>query len=157
MIGGLLVQPADQFPSMFSKTGLFGRFPFLLPNLLLGIFSCIGFWLCLFFLPETLSKGQAYAGENPLPTNREGEGKGTIDQNSTEEPLLGRMEEEGQKNTGIRDPGIWRVVFCEPDTCKIFHILCSLFQIIFYDPLLWKCLLEPFSAYVASCLWALMR
>ncbi|KKA20409.1 MFS transporter [Rasamsonia emersonii CBS 393.64] len=32
-IGGMLAKPVEGFPSIFSPDGLFGRFPFLLPNL----------------------------------------------------------------------------------------------------------------------------
>ncbi|RAL01522.1 MFS transporter [Aspergillus ibericus CBS 121593] len=40
-IGGLLAKPAEGFPSLFSPNGLFGRFPYLLPNLV-----CSGLLLC---------------------------------------------------------------------------------------------------------------
>ena len=52
-IGGLLAKPAEGFPSAFSSNGLFGKFPYLLPNLVcatLLVFSIIGSWL---FLCET--------------------------------------------------------------------------------------------------------
>ncbi|KAL1885845.1 hypothetical protein Plec18167_001341 [Paecilomyces lecythidis] len=52
-IGGLLAKPAEGFPSVFSPQGLFGRFPFLLPNLIcsgLLLLSIIGGFL---FLQET--------------------------------------------------------------------------------------------------------
>ncbi|KAJ5752385.1 hypothetical protein N7520_009302 [Penicillium odoratum] len=52
-IGGLLARPADGFPNLFPRDGLFGRFPYLLPNLVcsfLLLLSIIGSWL---FLQET--------------------------------------------------------------------------------------------------------
>lgn len=52
-IGGLLARPAEGFPSLFPADGLFGRFPYLLPNLVCSVllfFSIIGGWL---FLQET--------------------------------------------------------------------------------------------------------
>ncbi|KAJ5286873.1 hypothetical protein N7478_002559 [Penicillium angulare] len=52
-IGGLLARPADSFPSLFPSDGLFGRFPYLLPNIVcsfLLLLSMIGSWL---FLQET--------------------------------------------------------------------------------------------------------
>ncbi|KAJ6013287.1 hypothetical protein N7540_007878 [Penicillium herquei] len=52
-IGGLLARPADSFPSLFPQDGLFGHFPYLLPNLVcsfLLLLSIIGSWL---FLQET--------------------------------------------------------------------------------------------------------
>ncbi|KAL2003651.1 hypothetical protein VTN02DRAFT_2914 [Thermoascus thermophilus] len=52
-IGGLLARPAESYPSVFSPHGLFGKFPYLLPNLVcagLLLFSIIGGFL---FLQET--------------------------------------------------------------------------------------------------------
>ncbi|KAK5169617.1 uncharacterized protein LTR77_005594 [Saxophila tyrrhenica] len=49
-IGGYFATPVDNFLGTFSSDGLFGRFPYLLPNLicagLMGI-SIISAWLCL--------------------------------------------------------------------------------------------------------------
>ncbi|CAM9109513.1 unnamed protein product [Ectocarpus sp. 8 AP-2014] len=47
-MGGLLVQPVDHYPNLFSGTGLFGRFPFLLPNL-------VGMSLALLILPIVIA------------------------------------------------------------------------------------------------------
>ncbi|CBN79752.1 conserved unknown protein [Ectocarpus siliculosus] len=47
-MGGLLVQPVDHYPNVFSGTGLFGRFPFLLPNL-------VGVGLALLILPIVIA------------------------------------------------------------------------------------------------------
>ncbi|KAJ5981628.1 hypothetical protein N7499_009320 [Penicillium canescens] len=52
-IGGLLAKPSEGFPSLFPADGLFGKFPYLLPNLVcsfLLLLSIIGSWL---FLQET--------------------------------------------------------------------------------------------------------
>lgn len=52
-IGGLLARPSEGFPDLFPSDGLFGRFPYLLPNLVcsfLLLLSIIGSWL---FLEET--------------------------------------------------------------------------------------------------------
>lgn len=52
-IGGLLARPSDSLPALFPHDGLFGRFPYLLPNLVcsfLLLLSIIGSWL---FLQET--------------------------------------------------------------------------------------------------------
>ncbi|PWY70872.1 MFS general substrate transporter, partial [Aspergillus sclerotioniger CBS 115572] len=52
-IGGLLAKPAEGFPSMFSPTGLFGRFPYLLPNLVCSILLCLSIFCVWLFLRET--------------------------------------------------------------------------------------------------------
>ncbi|KAJ6109733.1 hypothetical protein N7486_001968 [Penicillium sp. IBT 16267x] len=62
-IGGLLARPADGFPSLFPQDGLFGRFPYLLPNLVcsfLLLLSIIGGWL---FLQETHPDMQPHRDE----------------------------------------------------------------------------------------------
>lgn len=49
-IGGLLARPTESYPSVFSPDGLFGKFPYLLPNLVcasLLLFSIVGGALCL--------------------------------------------------------------------------------------------------------------
>ncbi|KAF4160586.1 hypothetical protein CNMCM6936_004387 [Aspergillus lentulus] len=75
-IGGLLAKPADSYPSLFSANGLFGKFPYLLPNLvcsLLLLLSIIGSWL---FLQET------------HPGLQHQNGSGNHDHTSAESPLL---------------------------------------------------------------------
>ena len=108
MIGGLLAEPALQYPSVFQNT-IFETFPFLLPNLLLSVFTVVGLCLCLVFLPETLGKTHLYQGG---PT-----GEGDV-----KEPLLaesGEGKEVVAEKTTEADPGMWRVVFCESDTCQL--------------------------------------
>uniref|UniRef100_A0A6N2KUS6 Major facilitator superfamily (MFS) profile domain-containing protein n=1 Tax=Salix viminalis TaxID=40686 RepID=A0A6N2KUS6_SALVM len=45
-LGGFLAQPAEKFPNIFSPHSLFGRFPYLLPCLLISIFSAGVFIVC---------------------------------------------------------------------------------------------------------------
>ncbi|GJN13867.1 hypothetical protein PR202_gb00618 [Eleusine coracana subsp. coracana] len=40
-LGGYLAQPADKYPHMFSKSSIFGRFPYLLPCLSVSSFAVI--------------------------------------------------------------------------------------------------------------------
>ncbi|KAF2871182.1 major facilitator superfamily domain-containing protein [Massariosphaeria phaeospora] len=57
-MGGFLAQPANFFPNTFSQDGIFGRFPYLLPNLVaaVGIFAAI--IQGMFFLEETNPRGK---------------------------------------------------------------------------------------------------
>jgi hypothetical protein len=60
-IGGLLARPAESYPSLFPSEGLFGRFPYLLPNLVCSVLlllSIIGGW---FFLHETHPEMQCHS------------------------------------------------------------------------------------------------
>lgn len=77
------VKPADKFPDIFSKTSLFGRFPYFLPCLAITIFSIMIF-VATFWLPETLHK-------HPL----EGEKKGDDD------PELGLEDKSFQENKEV--------------------------------------------------------
>ncbi|XP_043688441.1 probable peptide/nitrate transporter At3g43790 isoform X2 [Telopea speciosissima] len=52
-IGGYFAQPAEKFPHIFSKSSLFGRYPYFLPCLAISILSGCVFIAC-FWLPETL-------------------------------------------------------------------------------------------------------
>ncbi|KAF9697363.1 hypothetical protein EKO04_004945 [Ascochyta lentis] len=52
-IGGLFSQPADNFPAMFSPTGLFAKFPYLLPNLICSSLLVLSMIMAYFLLEET--------------------------------------------------------------------------------------------------------
>lgn len=75
-IGGLLARPSEGFPSIFPPEGLFGRFPYLLPNLVCSVLlllSIIGSWL---FLQET------------HPEMQPGHTHSFFEHTSAEQPLL---------------------------------------------------------------------
>jgi MFS family permease len=52
-IGGLLANPAISFPDTFSAEGLFGRFPFLLPNVVCALLMLISIASAFFWMRET--------------------------------------------------------------------------------------------------------
>ncbi|KAL0938640.1 major facilitator superfamily transporter [Colletotrichum truncatum] len=52
-MGGFLAQPAVYYPSLFSKDGIFGQYPYLLPNLVSVIVVAIAVIQGFFFLEET--------------------------------------------------------------------------------------------------------
>lgn len=53
-MGGFLAQPAVFYPSVFAKDGLFGKYPYLLPNLVAAIGIVLAIIQGVFFLKETL-------------------------------------------------------------------------------------------------------
>ncbi|RWR75923.1 putative peptide/nitrate transporter isoform X3 [Cinnamomum micranthum f. kanehirae] len=53
VIGGFLAQPAEKYPSVFSKNSLFGRFPYLLPCVCVSLFA-LGVTIASLWFPETL-------------------------------------------------------------------------------------------------------
>eukprot|EP00752_Nemacystus_decipiens_P011395 g10122.t1 len=52
-LGGLLSEPAKHYSTVFSESGLFGRFPYLLPNIVGASLALTGLPLVFFFLKET--------------------------------------------------------------------------------------------------------
>ncbi|KAH7522543.1 hypothetical protein FEM48_Zijuj07G0149600 [Ziziphus jujuba var. spinosa] len=50
-LGGFLAQPAEKFPTSFSKESLFGRFPYLLPCLLVSILALAATAVCFWVPP----------------------------------------------------------------------------------------------------------
>ncbi|XP_057538915.1 protein ZINC INDUCED FACILITATOR-LIKE 1-like [Amaranthus tricolor] len=52
-LGGLLAQPAEKYPELISEESLFGRFPYLLPCLIISIFAAL-ITVGSFWLPESL-------------------------------------------------------------------------------------------------------
>ncbi|KAI9804840.1 MAG: hypothetical protein M1825_001209 [Sarcosagium campestre] len=52
-IGGTCANPAETFPSLFSSSGLFGHFPYLLPNIICAGLLVISIALGYFLLEET--------------------------------------------------------------------------------------------------------
>lgn len=65
-MGGFLAQPAQFYPDIFPEDGLFGRYPYLLPNLVAMIAVILAIIQGFFFLEET----------NPRTANRSGRGAG---------------------------------------------------------------------------------
>ncbi|KAH0860859.1 hypothetical protein HID58_089120 [Brassica napus] len=52
-LGGFLSQPAEKYPSVFTKASFFGRFPYALPCFTISAFALVGTAICC-FIPETL-------------------------------------------------------------------------------------------------------
>jgi hypothetical protein len=52
--GGFFAKPAEQWPSIFGRSELLKRYPFLLPNLLASVFFMISIFVATLFLKETL-------------------------------------------------------------------------------------------------------
>ncbi|EPS45535.1 hypothetical protein H072_489 [Dactylellina haptotyla CBS 200.50] len=52
-VGGMLAEPVKHYPKYFSPDGLFGKFPYLLPNLACFIICCVGVINGILFLDET--------------------------------------------------------------------------------------------------------
>lgn len=52
-LGGYLALPAEKYPNIFSKTSIFGRFPYFLPCCAISLFA-VGVTIATCWLPETL-------------------------------------------------------------------------------------------------------
>ncbi|KAI9883438.1 MAG: hypothetical protein M1823_004792 [Watsoniomyces obsoletus] len=53
-VGGALAEPAVAHPGLFPADGFFGKFPFVLPNLVVSGFLLVGFIMGYLYLQETL-------------------------------------------------------------------------------------------------------
>ncbi|KAJ4382237.1 hypothetical protein N0V86_002570 [Didymella sp. IMI 355093] len=75
-IGGLFSEPAENFPSLFSATDLFAKFPYLLPNLICSSLLLLSMVMAYFLLEET------HPEKRPDSVNR------PTDDTTTHTPLL---------------------------------------------------------------------
>jgi len=64
-LGGFTAQPAKYYPEVFSQDGIFGRFPYLLPNLIAVAVVIVAMILGFLFLEET---NPALASQKQTPT-----------------------------------------------------------------------------------------
>ncbi|KFA65830.1 hypothetical protein S40285_05375 [Stachybotrys chlorohalonatus IBT 40285] len=63
-LGGFLAQPAVFYPEYFSEDGIFGQYPFLLPNLASVFFIVLAIIQGIFFLEETNPLAKRSANQN---------------------------------------------------------------------------------------------
>jgi MFS family permease len=85
-IGGTLARPAVQYPHLFSATGIWGRFPYLLPSIVGSLFALVAALGILFFAHETL-KVKSTGSTNSSQTNK----------NSSKYSLVGKEEDEEEE------------------------------------------------------------
>uniref|UniRef100_A0A0D6QRF1 Major facilitator superfamily (MFS) profile domain-containing protein n=2 Tax=Araucaria cunninghamii TaxID=56994 RepID=A0A0D6QRF1_ARACU len=97
-IGGFFAQPAEKYPSIFSKTSLFGRFPYLLPNICITAIAVIIFVSTL-WLPETLHKHHLES---------EDEGNGDPELGSRGNPAEENNEEQIDKRQQVHKKSLFR-------------------------------------------------
>lgn len=62
-MGGFLAQPAIFYPSLFPADGLFGRYPYLLPNLVSVVIIILAILQGVLFLEETNPRGTLFRGD----------------------------------------------------------------------------------------------
>ncbi|KAI0426776.1 major facilitator superfamily domain-containing protein [Xylaria sp. FL1042] len=61
-MGGFLAQPATFYPSLFPADGLFGRYPYLLPNLVSVVIIALAIAQGVLFLEETNPRAKLFKG-----------------------------------------------------------------------------------------------
>ena len=65
-IGGTLAHPATVYPAMFSSSGIFATFPYLLPNLICALLLLASILAGYFFLAETHPNMQPWSSQADL-------------------------------------------------------------------------------------------
>jgi MFS family permease len=109
IIGGLAARPALQYPDFFAQTGLFGRFPYLLPSILCSLLAFIGAVEVLLFLPESLHLKKNKAKEQTAkykPLQQQDEENGNDDERTDIETNASSSEkgEAGIADTEANNP-----------------------------------------------------
>ncbi|CAN0081848.1 unnamed protein product [Ectocarpus sp. 12 AP-2014] len=114
-VGGLLAQPAVHYPSLFSATGLFGRYPFLLPNLVGASCALVIMVLVIMYLPETkdyatiaaqrvfLQQQQPQQGQQQHASDGVSNGCSEAMANGTDTNRASRDEPPPSSPTGVSD------------------------------------------------------
>jgi hypothetical protein len=122
-IGGYFAEPADNFPSLFSSTGVFAKFPYLLPNLLCTSLLLVTIIAGYFLLDETHPDMQPWSSQADLdatnaqtplmpaqgalanaPANLTAESYGTFDDVDTHRDELWRLKSNGDWIEGNSPP-----------------------------------------------------
>ncbi|KAI0159651.1 major facilitator superfamily domain-containing protein [Xylariaceae sp. FL1272] len=70
-MGGFLAQPAVFYPDLFPADGLFGRYPYLLPNLVSVVIIVIAILQGVFFLEETNPRSGLFHGPKKIVSEDE--------------------------------------------------------------------------------------
>ncbi|XP_056171123.1 protein ZINC INDUCED FACILITATOR-LIKE 1-like isoform X2 [Syzygium oleosum] len=112
-IGGYFAQPAEKFPNVFPEKSIFGRFPYLLPCLLISVFS-LGVMVVACWLPETLHMHGENSKECDIPYEAL-----EAEENKT-------SKEESQRNEGSHQTS-WSLLRNWPLMSSI--IVCCVFQL----------------------------
>jgi MFS family permease len=84
-MGGLLAQPADNYPEYFSQDGLFGTFPFLAPCLGCALLAAIAVVLAVLYVPETLAAAQGHGVPSCCVKNKRERAYGQLPTEDVEE------------------------------------------------------------------------
>lgn len=112
------MEPATQYPAIFSADGFFGTHPFFLPELVISILTVFGIILSLMFITETLGQikpGLATTkpnGEKDLKVSPDWLEEGVKKDGSTHAIEVVAKEEEEE------DPGLFGALIGNRETCK---------------------------------------
>lgn len=68
-IGGTFADPSSTYPNLFDKEGIYGRYPYLLPNLICSVMLAMSMIFGWFFLEETHPDMQPSKRNAPLTAN----------------------------------------------------------------------------------------
>eukprot|EP00842_Homolaphlyctis_polyrhiza_P005284 jgi/Hompol1/5757/HPOL_004681-RA len=132
VLGGLLVNPAEQYPGLFGKIELFKRFPYLFPCLVSAVISLIGAALGYVYLEETLNRTDVHVKrqrsllqmltntpsksseldllancESHIQPHREDDARVSVQTLTSAEPDLETIDEERILTASIESPEIY--------------------------------------------------
>src|ERR1700748_3088680 len=97
-MGGYLAQPSRYYPAAFPPDGLFGQYPYLLPNLVAVGFIVVAIIQGYFFLKETNPRFQSQSRQARYETTS------SIDERTPLQPRARRSSVMDVIGTGARRP-----------------------------------------------------
>lgn len=96
-VGGYFSDPSENFPAMFSKHGLFARFPYLLPNIICAALLLVAIIVGFFLIEETHPDKQPWHQNQQTPPSRR--------QSMAETPLIAGAASDAPTNSKSRKCG----------------------------------------------------
>ncbi|KAJ2564431.1 hypothetical protein GGH12_001978 [Coemansia sp. RSA 1822] len=123
-VGGLLADPANQYPSIFGRCEIFRTFPYLLPCLVGSLTTAMGLFVGLFKLKETLVI-------TPVAVVPEAQESGAISEST---PLVAQQSSEQQSMLSLLTPTCRRVLTINILMCLAISMYYHIYSMFAASP-----------------------
>lgn len=122
LIGGVLADPAEQYPGVFKGIRFFEDYPYFLAGVVPGVLSASSAVLCAFFLNETLDKTKTKAANGADNTQN---GHGSDDSPSDNQLSMWQL---------LRSPNVGTVLFAYGHVMFLAFAFTALVPVVLYTP-----------------------
>ncbi|KAJ2656641.1 hypothetical protein IW148_005542 [Coemansia sp. RSA 1199] len=123
-VGGLLADPANQYPSIFGRCEIFRTFPYLLPCLVGSLTTAMGLFVGLFKLKETLVI-------TPVAAVPEAQESGAISEST---PLIAKQSSEQLSMLSLLTPTCRRVLTINILMCLAISMYYHIYSMFAASP-----------------------